>query len=103
MSVKLGLTVVMRMQTVSILRGATLVYVSLDTLEMDFPVLVRHPCTKVNSTYEQPLPIHPLTDIDECNADTHSCPMEAYCTNTDGGYNCTCSSGYTGNGITCNG
>jgi RsiW-degrading membrane proteinase PrsW (M82 family) len=38
--VKLVLTVVMRMQTVSIMRGATLVYVSLDTLEMDFPVLI---------------------------------------------------------------
>ena len=43
MSVKLVLTVVMRMQTVSIMRGVTLVYASLDTLEMDFPVLVRHP------------------------------------------------------------
>jgi hypothetical protein len=30
-----------------------------------------------------------FTDIDECN-DTSSCGVEAYCTNFDGGYNCTC-------------
>ena len=39
------------------------------------------------------------TDIDEC---VHNqCDDHAYCTNTEGSYDCECKPGYTGNGVTC--
>ena len=160
--VKLGLTVVMRMQTVSIMRGATLVYVSLDTLEMDSPVLVRHPHTLMNNlppsmehTIIQILtsvmkaqiqsviqmahaptllgvmsvPVQMATvemvsralvsmtvrimysylthnygtDINECETGVASCSENADCTNTERSYNCSCSVGFTGDGIICTG
>ena len=44
-----------------------------------------------------------LLDIDECAIGTDMCDMNANCTNTDGGYNCTCQSGYSGNGVDCEG
>ena len=31
----------------------------------------------------------------------HFCDDDAYCTNTDGGYNCTCNDGYAGDGFNC--
>ena len=41
------------------------------------------------------------TDINECAEDTDGCDYHAYCTNTIGSYNCTCTVGYTGNGKSC--
>ncbi|KAI8481558.1 transmembrane receptor protein tyrosine kinase [Branchiostoma belcheri] len=41
------------------------------------------------------------TDIDECTAGIDNCDTQATCTNTDGSFNCTCNSGYTGDGVTC--
>ena len=38
-------------------------------------------------------------DIDEC-AD-NPCHANATCTNTVGGYTCTCNTGYSGDGTTC--
>ena len=40
-------------------------------------------------------------DIDECEEVTHDCGSDATCTNTAGGFNCTCNSGYEGDGIDC--
>ena len=42
-------------------------------------------------------------DIDECSAGTDMCASNATCTNTEGGYNCSCDTGYYGDGFTCNG
>ena len=42
-------------------------------------------------------------DIDECSTDTKLCHEQATCMDTDGSYTCTCKSGYTGDGETCNG
>ena len=48
-----------------------------------------------------------FTDIDECkNASRHNCSISSpgvTCLNTPGGFQCTCKSGYFGNGVTCNG
>ena len=41
------------------------------------------------------------TDNDECSDGTHTCAANATCINTDGGYNCSCDSGYEGNGFNC--
>ena len=42
-------------------------------------------------------------DIDECAVGLDSCDANAGCTNTDGSYECTCNSGYTGSGLSCSG
>ena len=44
-----------------------------------------------------------LVDFDECDTGADSCDTNAYCNNTIGSHNCTCYSGYTGNGTTCTG
>ena len=41
-------------------------------------------------------------DIDECFDEFDICSPNATCTNTEGGYNCSCNSGYHGNGYICN-
>ena len=38
-------------------------------------------------------------DSKECTTGTHDCHEKATCTNTDGSFSCTCSSGYHGNGV----
>ena len=44
-----------------------------------------------------------LSDINECTTNGHNCDANAFCNNTEGSFNCTCSPGYTGNGTSCNG
>ena len=44
-----------------------------------------------------------LSDINECTTNVHKCAANAFCNNTDGSYNCTCSPGFTGNGTACTG
>lgn len=43
-----------------------------------------------------------IVDIDECSEET-PCDQNAECTNTDGSFNCSCMTGYTGNGTHCTG
>lgn len=42
-------------------------------------------------------------DIDECHLKVTICGVLATCYNTPGSYNCTCDSGYTGDGVVCEG
>ena len=44
-----------------------------------------------------------ILDINECDQSLHQCHANAYCTNTNGSFTCTCSNGYSGNGTTCEG
>ena len=44
-----------------------------------------------------------LPDVNECTDDTHMCDDVAMCSDTVGSYTCTCITGYTGTGFTCNG
>jgi len=43
-----------------------------------------------------------FSDLDECSTYTYNCDVNANCINNVGSYSCTCKSGYTGNGQTCN-
>ena len=38
--------------------------------------------------------VSPPPDIDECGLNTHDCPADVDCLNTDGGYECGCEGGY---------
>ena len=51
--------------------------------------------------YNHGLTINCFIDIDECAKNTHECGANAYCSNTKGGYNCTCHPGYYGDGKNC--
>ena len=42
-------------------------------------------------------------DIDECSTNSHSCDVNAICSNTVGSYACACKAGFTGDGNTCTG
>lgn len=42
-------------------------------------------------------------DIDECRTNSHSCDVNAACTNIKGGHNCTCKAGFDGDGKNCTG
>ena len=42
-------------------------------------------------------------DIDECITGNHECDVNANCTNTVGGNNCTCKEGFYGDGRSCSG
>ena len=45
-----------------------------------------------------------LTDVDECALGTDNChPNFATCMNTPGSFDCSCNSGFTGNGVDCAG
>ena len=42
-------------------------------------------------------------DVDECSDGSHNCDTNAQCTNTEESFTCTCNSGYSGNGVNCQG
>ena len=45
-----------------------------------------------------------LSDVDECNAPgANNCSSNAECVNKRGSFQCNCKSGYTGDGVNCNG
>ena len=44
-----------------------------------------------------------VADIPECERELDDCDPNANCTNTIGGYICTCNIGFTGDGYMCQG
>ncbi len=42
-------------------------------------------------------------DINECGREPDLCHDNATCSNTFGGYNCSCDDGFTGDGFNCTG
>ena len=49
------------------------------------------------------LGIFMFIDIDECMIKIDNCDSNANCTDTSGSFNCTCNTGYSGNGTFCQG
>ena len=43
------------------------------------------------------------SDIDECTLNLHYCDEQAMCNNTLGSFSCSCNTGWTGNGSSCEG
>lgn len=43
------------------------------------------------------------SDVQECGTIIDNCHTDANCTNTKGSFSCTCHSGYSGDGVACNG
>lgn len=41
------------------------------------------------------------TDIDECSLMVDNCDNNAFCTDTEGGFTCECTTGFTGDGVNC--
>ena len=44
-----------------------------------------------------------LTDIDECSEMPQQCSFNADCRNIPGSYECSCNTGYVGDGVDCSG
>ena len=44
-----------------------------------------------------------VLDVDECSTNSHSCDVNAVCSDTHGSYSCACKAGYSGDGRTCSG
>ncbi len=44
-----------------------------------------------------------FTDVNECLEGEDNCDANAECNNTEGGYECTCREGFSGNGTDCEG
>ena len=43
------------------------------------------------------------TDENECQRATSPCDENAFCTDTEGSFECACQAGYSGDGLTCEG
>ena len=99
MSVLMGVMTVILMLSVPTLLVASPVPVTRDTLEMAVPAKVRS--TTDIFTLVTNRPCH-IIDFDECaSPDDSNCNTYATCTNTPGGFTCTCNQGYTGDGVAC--
>ena len=44
-----------------------------------------------------------VSDINECDLNTHNCSNNTECYNTNGSFVCNCSDGFSGNGVICEG
>ena len=42
-----------------------------------------------------------VADIDECETNASNCHANAFCVDTIGSFNCSCQSGYVGDGTVC--
>ena len=44
-----------------------------------------------------------FSDVDECASNEDNCDDDATCTNTVGSFTCQCNSGFSGDGLACEG
>lgn len=102
MSVLRHLAYVTRMLLVLTMLGATIALATQVSQAMEQFVQVcvnydRFLCLHVANNYFSSL------DIDECNTGSSVCDINADCLDTDGSFVCSCKTGYSGDGMSCNG
>ena len=69
-------------------------------MDMHWALINIHAMVLYNSSISKiVLYVAATTDIDECIEGTAECDTDASCNNTIGGYNCSCNSGYEGDGF----
>lgn len=73
------------------------------TLQLTFSATTLQVCKRllINMGNDGFTMFHETTDVNECDFDLDNCHTHAMCTNLDVGFNCTCISGYGGNGSYC--
>lgn len=91
-------TIAMRMPHALTLRAALSVNVLKGSLGMEWSARVRQLANCSTSMLDMY-----VADVDECESDVDECSDNAECFDTIGSYDCTCISGYFGNGIDCEG
>ncbi|MBY0274077.1 hypothetical protein K2Z84_01955 [Candidatus Binatia bacterium] len=58
-------------------------------------------CTACADGFRLNLATNDCDDVDECAIGNGGCDANAACTNTSGGFSCSCVAGYAGDGVTC--
>ena len=101
MSVKNSWTTVNPLPRVLTSSVALLVYVLLAMLEMEHSAMV-YTCSYTNYNLYYIVPYTPA-DINDCELELDNCSPNAACTNTMGSFECECLSGFSGDGMTCEG
>ena len=91
---------VMWMHTVRTLSAAMTVSVRMAMWKMTPSAWVSNICN-IDSVWLPTMQFSPLhnSDVDECDEGTDSCHVNADCMDTIGSFQCTCSVGYSGDGI----
>ena len=104
MSVRMVMTTAMRMQTALTQREVSPAPATLATLEMGSCVQVSTNGSHLHLQISSILPwLVRLADINECELEVPPCGSNANCSDTDGSFICTCTTGFEGNGFTCTG
>lgn len=47
--------------------------------------------------------LFPISDVDECTDQTDNCDSNSVCTNTESSFTCECDTGFSGDGVSCDG
>jgi len=55
----------------------------------------------VKASTKHDICIFTIADMDECAVDNGGCSPHADCVNTNGSFNCSCRTGYHGDGFLC--
>ncbi len=104
MSVAREVTDATLMLVAATLAAATLARATPDSVATDSTATVVISYTITYQPVEDVVDVSCVVDVDECQRNTHRCDRRnARCTNTVGSYQCTCNTGYQGNGFVCSG
>lgn len=80
-----------------------MIMIELEYYVVIFPSKCRKRVTTMNISNRKKIFLFFILDIEECATEIDNCNLDANCTNTKGSFNCTCHTGYSGDGVMCNG
>ena len=101
MNVQQDFIAVIQMLLVLTLLVVTIVRVTLAMKEMDSTVQVRLLATPTLHCSQVLTECTLLLDVDECSRNLDNCHSNATCSDTEGSFDCTCDSGFEGDGVNC--